>query len=92
MFVAGVVLRWLSQWHIETTHIDPGKPWQNVAGVSFNGELQDECLSLEWFRDRIDAKILIEAWRRHDSETQPMRVSATGHRPISKDRVEDQSA
>ena len=32
---------------------------------SFNGKFRDECLSLEWFRSRAEAKVLIEAWRRH---------------------------
>jgi hypothetical protein len=27
---------------------------------SFNGKFRDECLSMEWFRNRIDAKIVVE--------------------------------
>ena len=70
-FVARAILRWLSQANIETAYIDPGKPWQNAAGESFNGKFRDECLSLEWFRNRIDAKIVIEDWRCHYNETRP---------------------
>ena len=70
-FVARAILRWLGQANIETAYIDPGKPWQNAAGESFNGKFRDECLSLEWFRNRIDAKIVIEGWRRHYNETRP---------------------
>lgn len=70
-FVARAILRWLGQANIETAYIDPGKPWQNAAGESFNGKFRDECLSLEWFRNRIDAKIMIEGWRRHYNETRP---------------------
>jgi len=70
-FVARAILRWLGKANIETAYIDPGKPWQNAAGESFNGKFRDECLSLEWFRNRIDAKIVIEAWRRHYNETRP---------------------
>jgi len=29
---------------------------------SFNGKFRDECLSLEWFRSRAEAKVIIEAW------------------------------
>ncbi len=47
------------------TTIDPGKPWQNGVGESFNGKFRDECLSLEWFLSRAEAKVVIEAWRRH---------------------------
>ena len=50
---------------IATALIDPGKPWQNGATESFNGKFRDECLSLEWFRSRTEAKVLIEAWRQH---------------------------
>lgn len=70
-FVAKAILSWLGKADIETAYIDPGKPWQNAAGESFNGKFRDECLSLEWFRSRIDAKIVIEDWRRHYNETRP---------------------
>ena len=38
---------------------------------SFNGKFRDECLSLEWFRSRAEAKVLIEEWRRHFNEVRP---------------------
>ncbi len=38
---------------------------------SVNGKLRDECLSMEWFRNRIDAKIVIENWQRHYNEVRP---------------------
>ena len=40
--------------------IDPGKPWQNGMVESFNGKFRDECLSMEWFRSRMEAKVVIE--------------------------------
>lgn len=70
-FVSRAILRWLLAARIETAHIDPGKPWQNGADESFNGKFRDECLSLEWFKNRIDAKIVIEDWRRHYNEDRP---------------------
>jgi len=70
-FVARAILRWLGQANIETAYIDPGKPWQNAAGESFNGKFRDECRSLAWLRNRIHAKIVIEGWRRHYNETRP---------------------
>jgi putative transposase len=51
--------------------IEPGKPWQNGVAESFNGKFRDECLSLEWFRSRAEAKVLIEEWRRHFNEVRP---------------------
>ena len=45
--------------------------WQNGVAESFNGKFRDECLSLEWFRSRAEAKVLIEDWRRHYNEVRP---------------------
>jgi putative transposase len=70
-FVAGAILRWLQTAQIETALIDPGKPWQNGADESFNGKLRDEYLSLQWFRNRVEAKVGIEQWRRHYNEVRP---------------------
>lgn len=70
-FVSRAVLRWLTQANIDTAHIDPGKPWQNGSNESFNGKFRDECLSLQWFKNRIDAKILIEMFRCEYNEVRP---------------------
>lgn len=69
--VAGAILRWLHTAQIETALIDPGKPWQNGADESFNGKLRDEYLSLQWFRNRVEARVGIEQWRRHYNEVRP---------------------
>jgi len=70
-FVSRALLAWIAEQGIGTALIDPGKPWQNGTMESFNGKLRDECLSLEWFRSRPEAKIVIEAWRRHYNEVRP---------------------
>ncbi len=70
-FVSRAVLKWLTELNIDTAHIDPGKPWQNGTNESFNGKFRDECLSMEWFRNRIDAKITIEHFRRQYNEIRP---------------------
>jgi putative transposase len=70
-FVARAILRWLQTAQIETAFIDPGKPWQNGADESFNGKFRDQHLSLHWFRNRVDAKVSIEQWRRHYNEVRP---------------------
>ena len=70
-FVARAILRWLQTAQIETAFIDPGKPWQNGADESFNGKFRDQHLSLQWFRNRADAKVSIEEWRRHYNEVRP---------------------
>jgi len=70
-FVSRALLKWIVAQGIETALIDPGKPWQNGSTESFNGKLRDECLSLEWFRSRAEAKVVIETWRRHFNEVRP---------------------
>jgi putative transposase len=70
-FVSRAVLRWLAQSNIDTACIDPGKPWQNGSHESFNGKFRDECLSIQWFKNRIDAKILVEELRRQFNEVRP---------------------
>jgi putative transposase len=70
-FVSKAVLKWLARENIDTAFIEPGKPWQNGSNESFNGKFRDECLSMEWFKNRIDAKMVIETWRRHYNEVRP---------------------
>lgn len=70
-FVSHAILEWLAKEQIETALIDPGKPWQNGDNESFNGKFRDECLSLEWFRSRSEARVVIETWRRHYNQVRP---------------------
>ena len=70
-FVSKALLSWVVAQGIGTALIEPGKPWQNGVAESFNGKFRDECLSLEWFRSRPEAKVLIEKWRRHYNEVRP---------------------
>jgi putative transposase len=66
-FVSLAILKWAAESGMEMALSDLGKPWQNGADESFNGKFRDECLSLEWFRTRAQAKVVIEQWRRHDN-------------------------
>jgi putative transposase len=70
-FVSHALLAWIRSQGIGTALIEPGKPWQNGVAESFNGKFRDECLSLEWFRSRAEAKVIIEQWRRHYNEVRP---------------------
>lgn len=70
-FVSKAILEWLVRSGIHTAHIDPGKPWQNGTDESFNGKFRDECLSVEWFRSREEARVVIEQWRRHYNHVRP---------------------
>ncbi len=70
-FVSKAVLEWATKEGIQTAHIQPGKPWQNGTDESFNGKFRDECLSLEWFRSRPEARVIIETYRRHYNQVRP---------------------
>lgn len=87
-FVSRAVLKWLQEAGIETAFIEPGKPWQNGTAESLNGKFRDECLSMEWFRNRTEAKVIIETWRRHYNEDRPH--SSLGYRTPKQFKEEQQ--
>ena len=62
-FVAFELTEWLEKVGAATFHIEPGKPWQNGYGESFNARLRDECLNMEEFWSLPHARALIDAWR-----------------------------
>jgi putative transposase len=70
-FVSKAILEWIVEANIQVALIEPGKPWQNGTDESFNGKFRDECLSVEWFRSRREAKVVIELWRQHYNQVRP---------------------
>ena len=52
-------------------HITPSSPLVNGYCVSFNDSLRDELLNGEIFYTLVEAKVLIEAWRRHYNTLMP---------------------
>ncbi len=64
-FVSTALLKWAARESLDQALIEPGKSWQNGLNESFNGKFRDECLSMEWFRCRAEARVVIEEWRRH---------------------------
>ena len=56
---------------VGTLYIEPGSPWENGYIESFNGKLRDELLNLEIFDTLLEAKILIERWRREYNQIRP---------------------
>ena len=70
-FVSTALLNWVKDESLRLLLIEPGKPWQNGTNESFNGKFRDECLSAEWFRNRLEAKVVIEDWRNHYNEVRP---------------------
>lgn len=85
-FVADRVKQWLKRKGVGTAYIDRGKPWQNGLNESFNGKLRDECLNMEWFNNRAEAKVVIEQWRKHYNEKRPH--SSLGYKTPAQFRAE----
>ena len=70
-FVSKALLKWAIGQNLDIALIDPGKPWQNGTTESFNDKFRDECLSMEWFRNRVEAKVVIRQWRQHYNHIRP---------------------
>jgi putative transposase len=70
-FIAQEVKQWLDGAGVGTIYIEPGCPWQNAFSESFNGRLRDECLNVEWFSSRAEARVVVEKYRRHYNEERP---------------------
>jgi putative transposase len=70
-FIGKAVGVWLAENGIKPLFIEPGKPWQNGKGESFNAKLRDECLSREWFSSVKEAQVVIESWRKFYNEERP---------------------
>ncbi len=78
-FIATAVQSWLGRIGVKTLYIPPASPWENGYKESFNGSLRDELLDGEIFYSLAEAKVLIEAWRRHYNTIRPH--SSLGYRP-----------
>ncbi len=70
-FTANKVREWLNRVHVRTLFIEPGSPWENGFIESFNGKLRDELLNLEIFDTLVEAKVLIEDWRKEYNTIRP---------------------
>lgn len=70
-FVSKALLEWATKESLQLALIEPGKPWQNGTNESFNGKFRDECLSMEWFRHRLEARVVIEDWRKDYNDVRP---------------------
>jgi putative transposase len=70
-FIADSLKDWLRLHGPQTYYIEPGSPWQNGVCESFNSKFRDECLNLEAFSSRTEARVIIEAWRRDYNEIRP---------------------
>ncbi len=67
-----LVLRgWLARQPVATRSSDPGCPWQNGYGESFNSKVRDERLNLDVFCSGAEAQVLLEGFQQHDTTERP---------------------
>jgi len=65
------VRSWLEDNDVGPLYIEPGAPWQNAFGESFNGKLRDECLNLELFTSLAEARVVVEDFRLEYNHRRP---------------------
>lgn len=70
-FIAKKLINWMSLLEVKPLYIHPGSPWENGYCESFNGKMRYELLDGELFYSLLEAKIIIERWRRHYNEFRP---------------------
>jgi len=78
-FIARSVREWLGRLKVGTLYIQPGSPWENGYNESFNGKLRDELLNGEIFDTLLEAKVLVERWRKEYNQIRPH--SSLGYKP-----------
>jgi transposase InsO family protein len=88
-FTATKVRQWLARVGVKTLYIEPGSPWENGYVESFNGKLRDELLAREQFDTLLEAKVLIERWRRHYNAARPH--SSLGYRAPAPEAIQPAS-
>ena len=84
-FTARAIRKWLNNLGVKTLFIEPGSPWENGYIESFNGKLRDELLNREVFTTLLEAKILIEQWKREYNQVRPH--SSLGYRPPAPEAI-----
>lgn len=77
-FIARALMKMLAAQEVEVKHIEPGSPWQNGRNERFNGSLRDECLNMETFEHRDQARAVCRLYARQYNEQRPH--SALGYR------------
>ena len=85
-FTAKAVRGWLGRVGVKTLFIEPGSPWENGYIESFNGKMRDELLNREIFTTLLEAKVLVERWRREYNRVRPH--SSLGYRPPAPEALE----
>ena len=78
-FTATAVRTWLGKLGVGTLYIEPGSPWENGYGESFNGKVRDEFLNLEQFDTVLETRVLADRFKKHYNTARPQ--SSLDYRP-----------
>ena len=70
-FASRHMLQWAAVCNVEMHFIDPGKPSQNGFVEAFNRSFRDECLNEHCFTSLLQAREIVEAWRKDYNEARP---------------------
>jgi transposase InsO family protein len=70
-FIAYAIQDWLRDKNVKTIYIRPGSPWENPYIESFHDKLRDELLNRELFGNLVEARVVIEQWRKEYNEERP---------------------
>jgi transposase InsO family protein len=73
-FCGRAMLSWCHGRRVTLRLIELGKPNRNAYIESFNGRFRDECLNENWFTGPVQARSIIEAWRREYNEERPKKA------------------
>ena len=84
-FTAKKVTEWLERVEVKTLFIEPGSLWENGYNESFNGTLRYELLDVELFDTLLEAKVLVERWRKEYNTIRPH--SSLGYRPPAPESI-----
>ena len=70
-FIAGTLRDWLEQERVDTHYIEPGSPWQNGYGESFNSIFRDDCLNRWEFYTVKEARTVGHHWLEKYNDYRP---------------------
>jgi putative transposase len=77
-FIAKAIRAWMACAGLESLYIEPGAPWENGYGESFNSKVRDELLNAEEFASLLEARVLAQEWQRAYNQERPH--SSLGYR------------
>jgi putative transposase len=85
-FIARKLLAWFETLEVKPLFIEPGSPWENGYCESFNGKMRFELLDGEIFLSLTEARVVIEAWRKHFNTKRPH--SSLGNKPPAPETLQ----